>query len=231
MKENDVSSDLFSNPMGFLAAGGLVTLVVSMWSKIKGIAWRGIGLLIQRVEIPTESAHDAVVAFLINKYKRSRNYDRMYGATWEYQRDGRYGLIPYEVFGSRTLILWNGWFPFLFSNQQEKKHATSKNTSGEAPSGVAKVHSTITYFRGTLNVEQILRDACDVRNQLSWTVEGRRGREEEPLRDPLHPAARRHRQRCEFQRRPLVVPAGKLPPARPHAGATRKEQRLQRECA
>ena len=42
----------------------------------------------------------------------------MYGASWEYQRDGRYGLVPYELFGNRTLILWNGWFPFLFTNQQ-----------------------------------------------------------------------------------------------------------------
>jgi len=165
-----MTTDIFSNPMSFLAAGGIMTLVVTMWSKIKGVAWRGIGMLIQRVEIPTESAHDAVIAYLIQKYKRSRNYDRMYGATWEYQRDGRYGLIPYEVFGSRTLILWSGWFPFLFSNSQEKKAANSKN-SGDAPSGVAKVHSTITYLRGTLDIEQILREACDKRNELSWTVE------------------------------------------------------------
>lgn len=165
-----MTGDLFSNPMGFLAAGGLMTLVVTMWGKIKGFAWRAVGLLIQRVEIPTESAHDAVIAHLIQKYKRSRNYDRMYGATWEYQRDGRYGLIPYEVFGSRTLIMWNGWFPFLFSNQQEKKASTAKG-SGETPSGVAKVFSTITFVRGTLNVEQILKEACDARNQLSWSVE------------------------------------------------------------
>ena len=53
----------------------------------------------------------------------------MYGASWEFQRDGRYGLIPYELFGNRTLIFWNGWFPFLFTNQQEQKAATG-NTGG-----------------------------------------------------------------------------------------------------
>ncbi len=166
-----MTTDLFSNPMGFLAAGGLMTLVVTMWSKIKGLAWRGIGLLIARVEIPTESAHEAVVAYLIARFQRSRNYDRMYGATWEYQRDGRYGLIPYEVFGSRSLILWNGWFPFLFSNSQEKKASSGKKSDGDTPSGVTKVHSTITFLRGTLDIEQILREACDNRNQLSWMVE------------------------------------------------------------
>jgi hypothetical protein len=170
MEKSMASPDLFSNPWGFVAAGGLIGVLATMWGKLKGLAWRGIGLLIQRVEIPTESAHEAVVAYLIANYKRSRNYDRMYGATWEYQRDGRYGLIPYEVFGSRTLIFWNGWVPFLFSNAQEKKASNSKN-SGETPSGVAKVHSTITFMRGTLDIEAILRAACMNRNNLSWSVE------------------------------------------------------------
>ncbi|CAN5572356.1 hypothetical protein BH11PLA2_BH11PLA2_48140 [soil metagenome] len=164
------SPDLFSNPWGFLAAGGLIGILATMWGKIKGIAWRGIGMLIQRVEIPTESAHEAVIAYLILNYKRSRNYDRMYGATWEYQRDGRYGLIPYEVFGSRTLILWNGWIPFFFGNAQEKKAASNKS-SGDTPSGVTKVHSSITFLRGTLDIEKILSEACMVRNKLSWSVE------------------------------------------------------------
>ncbi len=69
----------------------------------------GVEDQIGRIEIPTESAHEAVVAFLIARYKRLRTYDRMYGAHWEFQRDGRYGLIPYEEFGNRTLVFWNWW--------------------------------------------------------------------------------------------------------------------------
>ena len=68
----------------------------------------------------------AVVAYLVTHFKRSRNYDRMYGASWEYQRDGRYGLVPYELFGVRSLILWSGWFPFLFNNQVESKAASGQ---------------------------------------------------------------------------------------------------------
>ncbi|HJZ55511.1 MAG TPA: hypothetical protein VKE74_11155 [Gemmataceae bacterium] len=105
--------------VSFIAGGAILGLIASMWGKIKGVAWRALGLFVQRVEIPTEAGHDAVVAYLVSKYRRSRNYDRMYGASWEYHRDGRYGLVPYEQFGNRTLILWNGWFPFLFSNQIE----------------------------------------------------------------------------------------------------------------
>jgi hypothetical protein len=152
-------------------AGALLGVVASMWSRVKGVAWRVIGLLIQRVEVPTESAHEALVAYLIAKYQRSRNYDRLYGASWEFQRDGKYGLIPYEMFGSRSVIFWNRWFPFLFSNQMENKAASSKSPSGDTPSGVQKVYSTLTFIRGTLDVEKLLKDACTARNDLSWSTE------------------------------------------------------------
>lgn len=162
---------MFDNVWGLAAGGAALGMLASMWGKIKGFAWRAFGLLVQRVELPSESAHEAVIAYLIAHFKRSRNYDRMYGAAREYQRDGRYGLIPYELFGNRTLIFWNGWFPFLFSNAQEQKHAGSKTGSSDTPSGVAKVHSTLTFIRGTLDVEKILTEACAVRNNLSWAVE------------------------------------------------------------
>jgi hypothetical protein len=176
------STDASSPSSGFLAslglspwllagAGAVFGVIATMWSKLKGVLWRFVSLFVQRVEVPTESAHEALVAHLIGKFKKSRNYDRLYGASWEYQRDGRYGLIPYELFGARTVIFWNGWFPFLFSNQMENKAATSKSPGGDTPSGVQKVYSTITFVRGTLNVEKLLQDACDARNSLSWSTE------------------------------------------------------------
>ena len=156
--------------VGLLAGGAALGLLASMWGKIKGVMWRAVGLFVQRVEIPTEAGHDAMVAFLIAKYKRSRNYDRMYGASWEYQRDGRYGLVPYEQFGNRTLILWNGWFPFLFSNQVENKAATSKGNN-DSSNGGTKIYSVLTFIRGTVDVEKMLREACTARNNISWANE------------------------------------------------------------
>lgn len=153
----------------FVAGGAILGVVASMWDKIKAVGWRVCNLFVQRVEIPTRSAHEAVTAYLIATYPRSRNYDRMYGADWEYHKDGRYGLVPYEEFGYRTLILWNGWVPFLFSNQQERK-TTGKDDEPRGSDRV-KVYSTITCVRGTLNVEAVLREACTARNQISWAAE------------------------------------------------------------
>lgn len=155
----------------FMAGGAILGVVASCWDKIKAFAWRIANLFVQQVEIPSEAMHEAVIAYLVAHYARSRWYDRMYGATYEYQRDGRYGLIPYEIFGNRNVVFWNGWFPFVYSNARENKARTGRANPNEANnSDVARVYSTITFLRGTVDVEEILRAACDKRNKLSWAV-------------------------------------------------------------
>lgn len=173
---------------GLAAVGAALGVVASMWSKAKDVIWRMVSLVIQRIEIPTQSAHDAVTAYLIARYKRSRNYDRMYGAQWEFHRDGRYGLVPYEIFGNRTLILWNGLVPFIFSNQQEKK-TTGKNENNNSNNNATKIYSTLTFVRGTLNVEKILTAACDARNEMSWANE--KAEEEAKSRFVIHHVPKR----------------------------------------
>jgi ATPase family associated with various cellular activities (AAA) len=153
-----------------VAGGAAIGLLASCWSKIKDVAWRFANLLIQQVEVPSESAHQALTAYLLAHFKRSKAYDRMYSASYEYLRDGRYGLIPFEIFGSRTLIFWNRWFPFLYTNAVEKKAKSSGNRGESHDSNATKIYATITFLRGTLDLEKILREACHVTNQLSWAV-------------------------------------------------------------
>ena len=156
--------------LNVMAGGAAFGVVAGFWDKIKAALWQGVSLFIQRVEVPSESAHDALVAYLIAHFARSRFYDRMYGATHEYQRDGRYGLVPYELFGNRSILFWDGWRPFLFGNEREKQAQANRNRSEGRDSDAAKVYSTITFLRGTVDVEAILRDACDGRNKLTWAV-------------------------------------------------------------
>jgi ATPase family associated with various cellular activities (AAA) len=153
-----------------LAGGAALGLLASFWGKIKSVAWRAVNMFVQQVEIPSESAHNALIAYLIARYPRSRLYDRMYGASYEHHRDGRYGLIPYEQFGSRSVIFWNGWCPFLFHNEQERKAKSSTGQQNNNNSDAAKVYSTITFVRGTLDVEQILVKACQTLNETTWAV-------------------------------------------------------------
>src|SRR5262249_47144 len=127
--------------------------------------------LVQQVEIENQPAHDALIAYLVAHFPRSRLYERMYGAWREHHRDGRYGLVLYERFGLRSVGFWNGWWPFVFPHAVEKKAQANRGKEGGGGEA-AKVFSTVTYLRGTLDLEGVLRRACLASNQLCWAVEG-----------------------------------------------------------
>jgi hypothetical protein len=153
-----------------LFGGAALGVLAACWEYVKSFSWRIIGLLVRRVEIPSEAAHQAVISYLVANYPRYRNYDSMYGADYEHHRNGRYGLVPYEVFGNRSLIFWNGWFPFIFSNAQERKAKGGQPQQPDSSGGPVKVFSTLTYLRGTLSFEDLLRKACADSNRLTWEV-------------------------------------------------------------
>jgi hypothetical protein len=156
----------------YMAGGAAIGVIAGFWGKIKEFLWKFVSLLIQRIEIDSEPAHDALIAYLVAHYRRSRLYDRMYGAMREHHRDGRYGLVPYEMFGLRSVVFWNGCWPFVFGNAIEKKAQTAKGNREAGSSEASKVWSTLTFLRGTLDIEAVLRQACEGSNQLSWAVEG-----------------------------------------------------------
>jgi len=154
--------------------GAAIGVLTACWDYIKGFAWRITGLLVRRVEIPSEAAHQALISHLVKHYPRYRNYDSMFGADYEHHRNGRYGLVPYEQFGNRTVVFWNGWWPFVFTNSQERRSPRGGQQSqggGESSGGPVKIFSTVTYLRGTLNFEALLKKACDESNQLTWEVD------------------------------------------------------------
>jgi hypothetical protein len=155
----------------YLAGGAVVGVIAGFWGKIKEFVWKLVSLFISRVEFETEEAHNAMIAHLIANHKRSRLYERVYGASRVYHRDGRYGLVAYEFFGRRSMVFWVRGRPVVFTNAVEKKASAARNKDGGS-SDAAKVYSYLTFLRGTVNVEGLLRDSCVASNQLSWAVEG-----------------------------------------------------------
>jgi hypothetical protein len=154
----------------FVAGGAALGVIAGFWDKIKAVLWKGANLFVQQVEITTEHGHAAMVDYLAAHYPRSRYYDRLYGAYHEHQRDGRYALVPYEQFGNRTILFWDGWRPFFFSNAQEKAARKPGMTGEGSESTATRIHSTLTFLRGTIDVEAILRGACERCNKLTWAV-------------------------------------------------------------
>jgi hypothetical protein len=156
----------------YLAGGAALGVVAACWERIKGALWKIVSFFIQRVEIEEDSAHDALVAYLVTHFRRSRFYDHIYGSDHAMQRDGSFGLVPYEHFGLRNMVFWNGWRPFVFSNVVEKR-ATTSRSNRERPddSEALKIHSTLTFLRGTLDFEAVLRSACAAIDRVSQAAE------------------------------------------------------------
>jgi hypothetical protein len=123
---------------------------------------------VQQVELIDDITATAVVGHLIKNYRRSRLYEKTYGAAYEHTQDNRYGLVPYEMFGKRDIIFWTGWFPFLFTTGKGGTPAPGQTaTAGNQERAPAK----ITFIRRTVDVEDIIKAACDERNQVAWSVD------------------------------------------------------------
>ena len=56
--------------LNFLAGGAVLGVVAALWGKIKTFAWRGLGLFVQRVEIPTDIVN-AEIDRVAKDYSRS----------------------------------------------------------------------------------------------------------------------------------------------------------------
>lgn len=150
-----------------LAGSAVLGFIAGCWGRIKTITWKFFTLFVQQVELLDDTTSTSVVGFLIRNYRRSRAYEKTYGAAYEHTLDGKYGLIPYELFGKRDLIFWNGPFPFLFSIGR----AAASSTGGAASGSQSQSLARITFLRRTLDVEKIILLACDERNEVAWNVD------------------------------------------------------------
>ena len=146
--------------MNFLAGGALVGLLASCWGYIKSFAWKLVSTLVQRVEIPDSDLCRTLVGHLINHYPRSQIYDRVYASAYEHIKAGEHtGEVPYEWFGQRSLIFWEGWVPFIVNRGS---NATPN------PYGRSEAPLVLTFIRGCLNVDAIVTKACHEKNARSW---------------------------------------------------------------
>ncbi|MEL1254604.1 AAA family ATPase [Flavobacterium sp. DGU38] len=160
--------------LDFLKGGAIVGVVIGFWDKIKAFLWKFISIIIQRVEIKTDEAHDSVIAYLVKDYKKLQTYDRAYGATNETFRSGKYGLVPFEKFGTTSIIFLTKKkylgipIPFVFNHVEENK--TQENRYQE-PNSNEKTYSTITCLRGSLDLDEIIENSSKMRNKISWQIE------------------------------------------------------------
>jgi hypothetical protein len=162
------------NTTGLLAGGVVITALTTCWSYIKSFIWRVISLFIQCAEIDTDKVHYPVVWHLLENYKMSPIYDKVYGGYLEHRVDGRFGLVAYEHFGRHTLVFWAPlWWifkcPIIVSrvgNASAKGNEDNNNNDDDGNG----VFSHITIIRWTIDLDDIFSKACEYRNYLAWEV-------------------------------------------------------------
>ena len=148
--------------MGGAALGG----IMAFWQQIKAIVWKVCNLLVQRVEVNTLDLAQAVTSHLVANYTRSKLYDLVYGAAYEnLVANSRTALVPYEYFGQRSMVMWRGWIPFVFSGPKEVKNDNSNNSNNPT------IHCSLTFVRGTLPIDEIVQASTNTANEMRWNSE------------------------------------------------------------
>ncbi len=159
------------NYLNFLWGGAALGALAAGWRYVKAVVWKVCNLFVRQVEIHNETCADAVVGYLIRNYRRSRLYDGTYSAQYEHMRGGKYGMVPYEFFGKRSMIFWNWCFPFFFDGPEKRAGAAGAAANTPAHQDKREVFCTITYVRGTLNIDRIIAEATHERNRMAWNIE------------------------------------------------------------
>lgn len=164
--------------LNFVWVGAAFGFIASAWRNVKTIAWRVCSYFIASVEFTAQNAQgsdaafrDAIVDYLVENCKMSKNYDRVYTIFNEYaNKDGhnRRINIPVELLGRRTTLFWKGWVPILLKCDNSGGGSTTTTTSGGGgsnPAGSGGKPSGLMYLRGTLDLDKIVSTAIDKLNE------------------------------------------------------------------
>lgn len=151
---------------GFAILGTVLGMVLRGWSSIKGFAVSLFRLVVTQVHLQDDATAQAVLAHLVRNYRRSTLGEKTFGGKHESFRDGKFGHVPFEFFGGHRVMFWIGRAPLWFNVTAEKVEGTSVIYWGGKPK--ANMKASISYLRGTVDVEAIVAAASNDRNSLYW---------------------------------------------------------------
>jgi hypothetical protein len=155
---------------GMAILGTVFGIVVRSWQSIKNFCNSVMDIFVIRAHLDDETTARSVLSYLVKHYPRSGSGQRTFGGRHDAFRDGRYGYIPYELLGDRTLLFWRGWLPFWFVVREEKQDAGKSGSIiywGAKPK--ADFKACLVFFRFTIDVEEIIRLASRAHNERFWS--------------------------------------------------------------
>ena len=129
---------------GGLLTGIGITILFSMWGKIKAWLHHITGYAIQRITLQPSLRYD-FVDYLISKRSKSRIYDRVYGEITDMLKVGHKEGIGFELYGDTPLIFWVKGWPVFYAPIAKKKDSSE----GEGM-------SQLSFLRGTVDIDSLI---------------------------------------------------------------------------
>lgn len=163
--------------VGGAALGTVFSCFTSVWSKVKGIAWKISRYAIRTATLEGDSTPDAVVGYLVSKYSHSKAYDPIYAVGNEYiKSERRSGLVAFERFGTGNMVFWSRcrkrWLRFIFFpliyQLKTVSQGEEKDRNGNVINNSKKIAS-VTFIKGTVNMDEIVSEAITSRNIRNWS--------------------------------------------------------------
>jgi hypothetical protein len=159
---------------GFAVLGTVLGMVVRGWSSVKNFLASIFRFVVVEIHLDGDQTSQAVLAYLVQNYKRSRFHEKTYGGKHEWFRDGRFGHVAYEHFGKHAIMFWvktGKWAisqrPLWFSASPEKPDEKQVSVCwGARPTPI--IRSSVFCLRGTVDVDTIVANASRARNELYW---------------------------------------------------------------
>lgn len=145
----------------WLGGAALVGMLAALWGKIKLLSWRLINLLVVRARLEGDVG-TAVAYYCWITLRRSPFGEKRFNSTNEFvQPMDRYQVVGYEQVSYDPAVFWLGWRPMLVGMDVNALKGGGSNSAAV----------TITFIRGTFNLDQFIITALDRLNEVRHTGE------------------------------------------------------------
>ncbi|HWG45997.1 MAG TPA: AAA family ATPase [Gemmataceae bacterium] len=152
---------------GLAVIGTVFGFVIRGWSSIRNFLQSCMSVLVVTARLDDETTTTAVLAYLVRNHAYLSG-EKTYGGRHDCFRDGKYGHIPFELFGVKTLTFWRGWLPFWFVIQKPAADESKKEVIYWGSKPKDRLVASLMFLRWTLDIDHIVKEASAERNRLYW---------------------------------------------------------------
>jgi hypothetical protein len=150
-----------TGPAAWFGLAGVGGILAAAWQHIRSLLSRMTSVVIVNIKLDGRAAR-AASTYLFDNYRRSRLGKRWFTATHTWVAPlKKFSYVAYEYVGSDPIVFWKGWLPILLKQGGD-------GLSRDSNSGTL----SLTFLRGTLDVDRLIIDVVDEYNSRRSACRG-----------------------------------------------------------